>query len=207
LHRTGNALVERVAVHRFNGDGISWQITEDVTVKGCTVTGCSNAGLHPGTGSPRTLIDSCDCSGNDRFGLFVCWRVRNGQVRNSRFSSNGLSGICTGHKDTDMLFEGNHIFENKGGGIHFRPETPSNAPHRNVFRGNRVENNGGFGFSFDSPARDVVLDSNIIRNTEGGQQKAAVRIGRDGLKPSMIKNRITGHPDGEMVIQDNTGGI
>ena len=57
LHKVKKALVERVNVKNFASDGISWQITEDVTVRNCEISGCANAGLHPGTGSPRTTIE------------------------------------------------------------------------------------------------------------------------------------------------------
>jgi hypothetical protein len=207
LHKVKRALVEKVTVKDFDRDGISWQITEDVTVRGCDVSGCANAGLHPGTGSPRTLIENNDSHGNDGFGLFVCWRVTDGAVRNNRFHDNNGYGVCTGHKDTDMLFEGNMIFGNGIDGVNFRGETGANAPHRTVFRNNTVENNGrrngGCGFSFESPAEGVVLEGNTIRNAPGGPQKAAVRIGPNGMPVTLRNNRISGHPEGEVVHGKN----
>jgi hypothetical protein len=211
LHKVRNATVQNVLVENFNGDGISWQITEDVTVRGCEITGCSNSGLHPGTGSPRTVIEGNDSHDNGKFGLFICWRVKKGAVRANRFRNNGLYGICTGHKDTDMLFEDNRIYENGRDGVNFRPETESNAPHRSVFRNNVVENNGvkngGYGFSFDSPAREVVLEGNVIRNTAGGKQKAAVCVDQHGIAPAMRENRIEGHAGGSIVHGTNPDGI
>jgi len=211
LHKVKRALVANVTVKQFDRDGISWQITEDVTVRNCDVSGCANAGLHPGTGSPRTLIEGNTSHDNDGFGLFVCWRVTDGIVRDNRFHDNGGDGVCTGHKDADMLFEGNAIYGNAGNGILFRNENKSNAPHRNVFRNNTVENNGrkngGYGFSFDSPSEGVVLEGNTIRNTGDGRQKAAVRIDTNGLPVSLRNNRISGHPDGEVVYRKNPNGI
>ncbi len=211
LHKVKHALVENVMVKNFDRDGISWQITEDVTVRRCDISGCANAGLHPGTGSPRTLIENTDSRENDGFGLFVCWRVTDGIVRNNRFHHNRGYGICTGHKDADMTFEGNAIFENARDGVLFRNENRPNAPHRNVFRNNTVENNGtlngGYGFSFDSPAEGVVLEGNTIRNTQGGRQKAAVCIHSNGLPVTLRDNRISGHPEGEVVHRKNPDGI
>jgi hypothetical protein len=211
LHKVKNATVRNVVVEDFNGDGISWQITERVTVRGCDISGCTNSGLHPGTGSPWTLIEGNNSHDNGRFGMFICWRVREGLVRGNRFHHNGAFGICTGHKDTDMVFEDNRIHENACDGVHFRFENESNAPHRNVFRNNTVENNGtrsgGYGFSFDSPARDVVLENNVIRNTAGGKQKAAVCVDADGIAPAMKNNRIEGHSGGVTVFEKNPNGI
>jgi hypothetical protein len=203
LHKVKNALVDNVVVKNFNYDGISWQITEDVTVKNCEVFGCANAGLHPGTGSPHTTIEGNNSHDNDHYGLFICWRVRNGFVRNNHFHHNGENGICTGHKDTGMLFTDNHIDENGSDGVNFRGEIKDNAPHRSIFRNNIVENNGtkkaGYGFSFSSPAQGVILENNIIRNTKDGKQLAAICIYPNGLPPTLINNRITGLPKGEMV--------
>jgi hypothetical protein len=210
LHKVKRALVENVTVRQFDRDGISWQITENVTVRNCDVSGCANAGLHPGTGSPRTLMEGNDSHDNDGFGLFVCWRVTDGVVRGNRFHDNGGNGVCTGHKDADMLFENNAIYGNADDGVLFRGETRPNAPNRNVFRNNTVENNGrkngGYGFSFDSPAEGVILEGNTIRNTGDGKQKAAVCIDSNGLPVTLRNNRISGHPDGEVVYGKNPQG-
>lgn len=203
LHKVKDAVVENVVVKNFNYDGISWQITEDVKVKNCEVYGCANAGLHPGTGSPRSIIEGNNCHDNDHFGMFICWRVRQGIVRNNHFHHNGENGICTGHKDTDMLFTGNHIEENGSDGVNFRGEIKENAPHRSIFRNNLVENNGtkngGYGFSFMSPAEGVILENNIIKNGREGKQLAAIGVYPNGIAPSLKNNQISGHSKGELV--------
>ncbi len=189
-----NILIKDIIVKNFNGEGISWQITENVTVSGCDISFCANIGLHPGTGSPNTIIENTASHHNDVDGLFICWRVHHSTVRGNRFYENGRHGICTGHKDTDVLFSDNHIYANGDDGVHFRGETAANAPHRNTFINNIVENNNGYGFSFNSPAEDVVLVENIIRDTKDGVQKAAVKIMQNGLPVKMINNTIAGHP-------------
>jgi hypothetical protein len=207
LHKVKNALVENVTVKDFNGDGISWQITEDITVIDCEVTGCVRGGLHPGTGSFNILVEGNDIHHNERDGLYICWRVQHGIVKNNKFYNNGRFGICTGHKDTDMIFEKNHIYENGEDGIHFRNESELNAPHRNIFRFNIVENNGiknsGYGFSFNSPAKDILLEGNIIRNTGTGKQKAAVYIYSNGLPVTLINNKIEGHTHGDLIFENS----
>ncbi len=203
LHKVRGVRIEKVTVKNFNGDGISWQITEDVAVKDCEISGCLS-GLHPGSGTLYTLIEGNQVYENDRDGLFVCWRVKNGIVRNNHFVRNGRFGICTGHMDTDMLFEENQIASNGSDGVRFRHETKANAPHRNIFRKNTVENNGskggGYGFSFNSPAEGVILEGNIIRNTKGNSQKAAVLIDKNGLPVIMKNNQVSGHAEGQQVV-------
>jgi hypothetical protein len=196
LHKVHKAVVENVTVKNFNCDGISWQVTEYVTVRNCEVYGCANSGLHPGTGSPYTLIEGNNSYNNDGYGLFVCWRVRNGIVRKNNFHNNGINGISTGHKDTDVLFADNHIYENGSDGVQLRGETSLNAPHRTIFKNNLIENNGvkekGYGIAINSKAEGVVLEDNIIRNTGTGKQLAAVLLTVNSLPVEMKNNKISG---------------
>jgi hypothetical protein len=202
LHKVKNAFVENVVVKDFDGDGISWQITEDVTVKNCEVSGCTKSGLHPGTGSPNSIVVSNKSHHNDQDGMFICWRVQHGLIKNNEFFDNGRFGLCTGHKDTDVRFEDNHIHDNGDDGVHFRGERESNAPHRNYFINNIVENNNGYGFGFNSPAKDVVLEKNIIRDTGKGVQKAAIFYFKNGLPVELKNNTISGHTQGEVLSEE-----
>ncbi len=207
LHKVKNAVVENVIVKNFNSDGISYQITEHVTVRNCEVYGCTNIGIHPGTGSLFTVIEGNSSHDNGGYGLYVCWRVRNGVVRNNIFFRNGNNGISTGHKDTDMLFTENHIFENGSDGIYLRGETDLNAPHRSIFKNNIIENNGikgeGYGISVNCRAVGVVLENNIIRNTGKGNQKAGVWLTKNSIPVEMKNNIFSGHPEGD--VKDETG--
>lgn len=206
LHKVHKALVENVVVKNFNSDGISWQLTEYVTVRNCEVYGCTNSGLHPGTGSPFTLVEGNNSHDNGGYGLFVCWRVRNGIVRNNIFHNNGINGICTGHKDTDLLFADNHVYENGADGISLRGELPANAPHRTIIRNNIIENNGmkekGYGISVNCKAEGVIAEDNTIRNTGKGNQVAAVLLTVNSLPIDMKNNKISGHQEGE-IIKEN----
>jgi hypothetical protein len=203
--RSMRITVDQVKVMDFNGEGISWQITENVTIRNCEVTGSGNTGLHPGTGSPFTVIENNHVHHNDRDGLFICWRVYESRVAGNQFHHNGRFGICTGHKDTDVLFENNHIYSNGSDGVNLRGERESNAPHRNAFIGNIIENNGteggGYGFSINSPAKDLVLKQNYFKNSDQ-TQKAAVFVYKAGLKPVMENNRFDSHELGELVFEE-----
>ncbi len=200
-----NVLVDNLQVKNCNGEGISWQITEDVTVRNCDISYSANMGLHPGTGSPRTRIINNNIHHNDVDGLFICWRVHHSLVKGNQFHDNGRFGICNGHKDTDILFMENRIFANGSDGVNFRGERAPNAPHRNTFLKNIVEDNGtkegGYGFSFNSPAEDVVLRENTIRDTGKGTQKAGIMIFKNGLQVKMQNNMISGHQEGEVLSE------
>ena len=117
---------------------------------------------------------------------------------------NGRYGICTGHKDTDVIFENNHIYNNSNDGVNLRGEREPNAPHRNTFIGNVIENNGteggGYGFSINSPAKELVLKGNIFKNSEG-TQKAAVYVSKTGSKPVMEDNQFDENSQAELVIE------
>ncbi len=189
----------------FNGEGISWQITEHVAVRNCEISGSGNTGLHPGTGSPFSVIENNDVHHNDRDGLFICWRVYQSQVKGNNFHHNGRFGVCTGHKDTDVIFDSNHIYENTSDGVNFREERESNAPHRNLFIRNVIENNGtgggGYGFSIQSPAQNLVLKENEFRNSMKSQ-KAAIYVDGSGLKPTLENNLFDEHERGEMIVEE-----
>jgi len=204
VFRSKQITVDNVVVKDFNGEGISWQITEHVTVKNCKVSGSGNTGLHPGTGSPFSVIENNEVHHNDRDGLYICWRVYQSRVAGNKFHNNGRYGICTGHKDTDVVFDNNHIYNNKSDGIHLRGERESNAPHRNTFTNNIIEDNGtdgaGYGFSVNSPAADLVLKENIFRNSSN-TQKAAIYIYKAGKEPKLENNRFDQHPLGELVFE------
>lgn len=195
-----NIMVDSVVVRDFNGEGISWQITENITVRNSEISGSGNTGLHPGTGSPFTVIENNEIHHNRRDGLFICWRVYNSRVEGNRIHDNGRFGICTGHKDTDVIFRGNHVFNNGSDGINLRGEREANAPHRNTFIGNTIENNNGYGFSVNSPARDLVLTGNVFKN-QAKKQKAAIFIYKNGATPTLGNNIFDNHELGELVFE------
>ncbi|HUX57237.1 MAG TPA: right-handed parallel beta-helix repeat-containing protein [Bacteroidales bacterium] len=182
--------------------GMSVQITENVTVRNCEISGCTNMGLHPGTGSPNSLIEGNN-SHDNKVGMFICWRVHHSIVKNNQFHNNSDCGISTGHKDTDVVFSNNHIYENGGDGVYFRNEDAKNSPHRNSFIKNVVENNGtlkgGFGFHFNGNATEVLLEDNTIRDNKNGTQKAAIFINKNTPPPLEKNNKMSGHKLGNII--------
>jgi len=208
IFKSKKVTIDNVIVRDFNGEGISWQITENITVKNSEISGSGNMGLHPGTGSPLSLIENNDVHDNEVDGLFICWRVHHSKVIGNRFHNNGRFGICTGHKDSDVLFEKNHIYENGSDGINLRGERATNAPHRNIFKDNLIENNGkengGFGISFSSPAEEVKVIGNTIRDTGSGTQKAGLFFHDNTLPVTIEDNKMSGHKSGDVVYENDS---
>lgn len=190
LFRVRDCSLEQVKVKGFNGDGISWQITEDVSLKGCVVSDNAESGMHPGTGSVRTAIEDCVCSGNGHAGIFICWRVRSGTFRGNSFSGNGRYGISIGHKDSDNAFTGNEIRGNGVCGIYFRREKEGQGADRNVWSGNVVEDNGepegGCGVCAEAGSKDNVFRGNVVRDAGSGRQKDGFRLD-DGVTGFVIE--------------------
>lgn len=203
--RSKTITVDNVHVKDFNGEGISWQITENVSITNCEISGSGNTGLHPGTGSPFSLIENNNVHHNDQDGLFICWRVYQSKVIGNKFHHNGRYGMCTGHKDTDVIFKNNHFFNNSSDGVHLRGEREINAPHRNTFVNNIFENNGtkegAYGFSINSLAKDLVLKDNIFKNS-AKTQKAAIYVHKNGIKPKLENNQFDKHELGELVVEE-----
>ena len=198
--KSKNVTVEKVHVKDFNGEGITWQITENVTVRNCEISACTNMGLHPGTGSPNSLIENNN-SHNNKVGLFICWRVHHSVVRGNQFHNNSENGISTGHKDSDVLFEKNHIYENVQDGVYVREEDDKNSPHRNTFINNIVENNGGNGFFISGKPSNMLIKENVIRSTIKGKQKAAIFIAKNSLPVKEENNKMSGNADGNIVYE------
>jgi hypothetical protein len=196
IHKSKNCLVENVKVNEFNGDSFSWQITENITVKGCEVSNGNGLGFHPGTGSDKSIVENCISHHNKGDGIFLCWRVQNGVFRNNTIYANGDNGISIGHKDTDNLFENNHVYENGNHGVFFRDENEQNSGHRNTFTNNVIENNGvineSSGFYVGGETHDITITNNTIRSTGKGRQTTAIFIGKKSSNVTTTGNIITG---------------
>jgi len=179
---------ERVAfrncvVRRYNGDGISFQVSADVSVEDCTVDECAGLGLHPGSGSARPILRRNRSLRNGGDGLFVCWRVKNGVFEENVIEANGGVGLSIGHKDTDNLFRRNRFIGNARDGVLFRREDEPMAAHRNVLEENEILDNGR-----ESPdavpvrilgrTNDLVFRRNIVGYTKPSE-KPAFRVGPD----------------------------
>jgi parallel beta-helix repeat protein len=175
LYISKDAVIRNCVARNYNGDGISFQITENIQVLDCESHGHSGYGIHPGTGSDKPIIRNCRMHDNGQVGLFLCWRVRHGQFVDNVIENNGRYGISIGHKDTDNLFVNNTLSGNGFCGVLFRKETFNNSGHRNTFKENKVLNNGkgkeGYGFYVEPEAGYILIANNRIAETRSGEAR------------------------------------
>jgi len=175
LYRGFGTVIRNCVVKNYNGDGISFQQSNDVVLEDCVSEGNASLGLHPGSGSQRPIIRGCAARDNGEDGLFLCWRVRHGLFERNVLENNGRFGISIGHKDTDNLLRLNKVRSNHEDGICFRNESLGMAGHRNRLEENIIENNGlkrdVAGIRVRGETRDLILDRNVIRDTRTGDQK------------------------------------
>lgn len=199
LSKVNNVKIKKCQIYNYNGDGISYQRSDDVVVEKCICKNNSYHGLHPGSGSQRTIIRDNICSNNGKAGLFICWRVKNSVIENNHLIYNKAMGISIGHKDTDNIFKDNKISENGQYGVFFRREIEAMGAHRNLFENNCIENNGekgnGVGIFISGYTRDIKIINNIIRDTrENGQKKQRYGIFLNNTENiSIEKNDIYGN--------------
>jgi polygalacturonase len=187
LYRGFGTVIRDCTVKNFNGDGISFQQSNDVIVEECLSEQNAGLGMHPGSGSQRPVVRNCIARNNGEDGLFLCWRVRHGIFEKNLLENNGRYGISIGHKDTDNLLQDNEVRGNREEGVMFRNETVGMAGHRNRLERNVIENNGGqgemAGIRVRGETRDLVFRNNVIRDTRPGnarKQTVGIRI-EDGV--------------------------
>ena len=169
LYRGFGTVIEGCQVRHFNGDGISFQQSNDVKVTECVSEDNASLGIHPGSGSQRPTVRKCIARNNGGDGLFLCWRVRHGLFEDNVLEANHGNGISIGHKDSDNLLQRNQVRGNHADGVLFRDESLGMAAHRNRLEDNLIENNGMdhdvAGIRIRGPTQDIILTRNRIRDT------------------------------------------
>jgi parallel beta-helix repeat protein len=201
-----NGTVRNCVARNYNGDGISFQITDNIQVIECETYGHAGFGIHPGTGSDKPLVQGCRIHDNGQVGLFLCWRVRHGRFVKNDIRNNGSYGISIGHKDTDNDFVDNLVTANGTHGVYFRKETPANSGHRNTFRNNQILDNGGpaggCGVYIEPSAGDIVFEGNRIAETRPDAertQRIGIYTAPGAGKVKLEKNRIEGHIEKDLL--------
>lgn len=207
---------ERLLVENCYGDGLRSGRSIGVEWISCEVRNNTHYGVHPGSHTKRVVLEDCHVHGNGSDGVYVCWGVERSIFQRNHIHNNGYrihrNGFCIGHKDTDNLIENNHIHDNAKHGIHIRLKTDANGAHRNIFRQNRIEDNGrpdcdipknlknidpqkhleGAGIFILGTTRDCVFENNTIRN-RNGLQKRGIYVGPQVINPTFSANDVSGH--------------
>jgi polygalacturonase len=197
LYRAFGTVIQGCLVRNYNGDGISFQQSNDVTVLDCICEDNASLGIHPGSGSQRPLVRKCISRRNGTDGLFLCWRVRHGVFEENVLEGNGRFGISIGHKDSDNLLRRNVVRLNNQDGVFFRNESLPMAAHRNRIEDSIIENNGtggqAAGIRIRGQTNELVFKNNIIRDTRtnGSQtQTVGIRIEEKVGKITLEDNKI-----------------
>jgi len=198
LYRAFGTVLKDCAVHNYNGDGISFQQSNDVTVVGCISENNNYLGIHPGSGSQHPRVQNCIARNNGTDGLFLCWRVRHGLFTDNLLEGNGQFGISIGHKDSDNILRQNVVRSNHQDGVFFRNEALGMAAHRNRLEENVIENNGigqqAAGIHIRGYTNGLVFKNNIIRDTreeDSQKQTVGIRIEEHVGQVTLEDNKIT----------------
>ena len=201
FYRVTDSHIVDCTVHDYNGDGISFQQSSDITVENSVSHNNATLGFHPGSGSQRPTMRNNLAYENGADGLFLCWRVRHGVFEGNELRDNGRYGISIGHKDSDNLLRNNIVIGNANHGIYFRNEPEYTGGHRNRLEGNQIFNNEGSGIYIDGETNDVVIIGNQIGNrSEHGEptQRFGIVIGEKAKRVKLEENQIEGNLDGEI---------
>ena len=187
--------IRKVTARNYNGDGISWQICHDVLAEDCHSHDHTGLGLHPGSGSQRSVIRRNRMVGNDQ-GLFFCWGVRWALAEKNYIEGSKRYGISIGHHDTDNVVRENEIRTSAEVGILFRKErTAAFQGHRNVIEKNQIvgiAQDSGIGIDVQGQTRSIKILGNEIRETQAPSKRVGIRIGPDTAEITMAGNRIEG---------------
>lgn len=195
LRESNNIQLRGVTARNFNGDGISWQVCHDVRVENCVSTGHAGYGLHPGSGSQRSIVTGSRLERNE-IGFFFCWGVKWALVEDNRMLDNRSFGISIGHNDTDNLVRRNEVLRSGKVGILLRQEHgPTFAPSRNRLESNRVVDSGsdsGVAVDIEGVTDSVTLQGNTLLETRQPASRVGIRIAKTARQIQLANNRIEG---------------
>ena len=202
LYRGYGTVIQNCSVRNYNGDGFSFQQSNDVIVSQCVSEDNTQLGLHPGSGSQRPTVRDCTARNNGTDGLFLCWRVRHGLFEDNLLEGNGRFGISIGHKDSDNLIQRNRVLRNGQDGVFFREESFGMAAHRNRLENNIIEDNGdkgsAAGIRIRGEVEGLVFEANAIRDTRADSAQTQTtgvliekRVGNVSLQDNQINAKTT----------------
>lgn len=195
LRESNRINLRRVTARNFNGDGISWQVCHDVRLEDCHSHDHAGYGLHPGSGSQRTVVTGSKLERND-IGFFFCWGVKWALVEKNEMLDNRRFGVSIGHNDTDNVVRNNEVLRSGKTGIYLRQEHgPTFSPSRNRIEANRVVDSGaenGVAVDIEGVTESVSLKRNILLETRQPASRIGVRISKEAKRIELADNRIDG---------------
>jgi hypothetical protein len=195
LRESNRINMSKVTARNFNGDGISWQVCHDVHLRDCHSYDNASFGMHPGSGSQRTVVTASKMERND-IGFFFCWGVKWSLVEDNKMLDNKRFGVSIGHNDTDNVVRSNEVLRSGKTGIYLRQEHgPTFSPSRNQIEANRVVDSGtdnGIAVDIEGLTESVMLKGNTLLETRQPASRIGVRISKDAKQIALAENRIDG---------------
>lgn len=195
LKNCQRAIIRNVFSHNNSGDGIGFEISNDVTVENCLVE--NNAmSIHAGSGSLRMHVRNNTIRDN-KYGFYYCWGIQQGILENNEIRSNATYGVSIGFHDSHNLIRRNRIIANREVGIEFRAaHHPAQAPCGDTLEGNQIENNGpkedALAIRIGYTADDIKIIGNKITENRKGRKSTAVLIEKTVKRVRVEKNEIKG---------------
>lgn len=141
LLQAHDVCINGVIVKNYNGDGISFQQSVNTRIEKCKCIDNNGHGLHPGSGSIKSVMREIVSSRNGMDGIFYCLRVSYTLCENCELSENKRDGISIGHRDFDSIIRKNSIINNFRNGIYIRKDPLGRSAHRNLIEGNIFSGN------------------------------------------------------------------
>ncbi|MCW5978196.1 MAG: right-handed parallel beta-helix repeat-containing protein [Bryobacteraceae bacterium] len=195
LRESRDIQIRGVTARNFNGDAISWQVCHDVRVENCHSHDNGGYGVHPGSGSQRTVVVNNRLERNE-IGFFFCWGVKWGLCEGNTIVGNRKFGVSVGHNDTDNLIRKNEVRESGQVGVLFRREHgPAFSPNRNRLEDNRIVDSGaekGIGVKVEGQTQSVEIARNEIRETRNPAERVGILIEPETRDIRLAGNTIEG---------------
>jgi hypothetical protein len=176
--------IRDVEVRAYRGDAIGFQQSTDILV---------GQGLHPGSGTVRTIMQDSLLHDNGCCGIFYCLRTSHSICRRNVIRSNGQAGISVGERDTDHLIEDNTIVGNAWEGILFR-EALYVGGDRTVVTGNRIGPNGAKEPRHEIAIERGVADVHVLGNTFTAAHGRPLAVARGCRQVTFAGNTVDGRP-------------
>jgi hypothetical protein len=183
---------KNVIARNYNGDGFSFQASDDFTFDHCLAMNNSDNGFHPGSGAQRPRFTDCKALENGQ-GVFFCWNVNDGIVEGCESSRNKEHGFNFGHRDSDNIVRNCLVAENGETGIIFRKNP---GEYRTADR-NRIEdchliNNGSKAIVMDDASDGTVIRNNRIEFSHSPRKHKGICVGKDVKGCELADNTFVG---------------
>lgn len=167
--------IDGVCESGYNGEGLSFQMCTNVTIRGSSFCDNTGNGMHPGAGSTSVYFEKCRADENRKSGFYFCVRANHISVRECTFSKNVNSGISVGTRDCHNLIEDCDIIDNDGPGIRLRKAPIPIEVHSCTIRKCRLSGNahesGEGQIEINADAHDIVIENTRI---DGNRMKPGV---------------------------------